>query len=99
MMELPEGLIVAAVKSLGGEMKLPYGDQTVDFTPPWKRATYAELFGQYVGVGIDDVEGCRRAAEATGFPTAGKHPDVMVHQLFEETLDENLTGPTCVQAF
>jgi lysyl-tRNA synthetase class 2 len=99
MMELTEGLIVAAVKSLGGEMKLPYGDQTVDFTPPWKRATYAELFGQYVGVAIDDVEGCRRSAEATGFPTAGKHPDVIVHHLFEEKVEENLMGPIFVHDY
>jgi lysyl-tRNA synthetase class 2 len=99
MMELTEGLIVAAVKSLGGEMKLPYGDQTVDFTPPWKRATYAELFRQYVGVGIDDVEGCRRAAEAIGFPTAGKHPDVIVHHLFEEKVEEKLTGPIFVHDY
>jgi lysyl-tRNA synthetase class 2 len=96
MMELTEGVIVAAVKSLGGEMKLPYGDKTVDFTPPWKRATYAELFHQYVGVAIDDVEGCRRMAEATGFPAADKHPDVIVHHLFEEKVEENLTGPIFV---
>src|SRR5229473_3240070 len=99
MMELTEGLIVAAVKSLGGEMKLPYGDQTVDFTPPWKRATYADLFRQFVGVGIDDVEGCRRAAEATGFPTAGKHPDVIVHHIFEEKVEEKLTGPIFVHDY
>jgi lysyl-tRNA synthetase class 2 len=99
MMELTEGLIVAAVKSLSGEMKLPYGDKTVDFTPPWKRATYAELFAQHVGVSIDDVDGCRRAAEATGFPTAGKHPDVIVHHLFEEKVEENLTGPVFVHDY
>ncbi len=30
MMELTEGLIVAAVKSLGGELKLPYGEKVID---------------------------------------------------------------------
>jgi lysyl-tRNA synthetase class 2 len=99
MMELTEGLIVAAVKTLSGpsaNMKLPYGDKVIDFTPPWKRATYSELFLQYVGVAIDDADGCRRAAEATGFPTAGKHPDVIVHHLFEKKVEEQLAGPVFV---
>src|SRR5207253_4950152 len=40
MMDLTEGLIVACVDALGGGRQLPYGDQTIDFTPPWQRATY-----------------------------------------------------------
>ena len=96
MMELTEGLIVAAVKCLGGDTKLPYGTQTIDFTPPWKRATYAELFREHLGVAMDDTEGCRRIAESIGFPTAGKHPDVIVHHLFEEKVEEQLSGPVFV---
>src|SRR6202035_2279221 len=35
MMELTEGLIVACVKAIGGgEMKLPFGEHTIDYTPP-----------------------------------------------------------------
>jgi lysyl-tRNA synthetase class 2 len=78
MMDLTEGLIVACVNSLGESMQLPYGDKILDFTPPWKRASYAALFQEHVGVSIDDAEGVSRAAEQTGFPTAGKHPDVIV---------------------
>src|SRR6185503_5550702 len=37
MMDLTEGLILACIDSLGGERKRPYGDTTVDFTPPWQR--------------------------------------------------------------
>src|SRR5262249_9061067 len=38
MMELTEGLIVACVDALGGGRRLPYGEHTVDYTPPWRRA-------------------------------------------------------------
>src|SRR5262249_3500837 len=55
MMDLTEGMIVACVEALGGGMKLPYGDHQIDFTPPWQRAAYADLFREYVGVAIDDV--------------------------------------------
>jgi lysyl-tRNA synthetase, class II len=96
MMDLTEGLIVNCVKSLGGELQLPYGKETLDFTPPWRRASYADLFREHVGVGIDDVEGVRKAAEAAGIPTANKHPDVLVHHLFEEKVEIKLAGPVFV---
>jgi lysyl-tRNA synthetase class 2 len=99
MMDLTEGLIVSVVESLGGGYQLPYGDKTVDFTPPWQRAGYADLFRQNVGVAMDDVEGLRKVAEKGGFNTAGKHPDVIVHHLFEEKVEDKLTGPVFVHDY
>jgi lysyl-tRNA synthetase class 2 len=96
MMDLTESLIVACVESLGQGMTLPFGEHTIDYTPPWRRARYAELFREHVGVAMDDVEGCRQKAAETGFPTAGKHPDVIVHHLFEECDEEKLEGPVFV---
>src|SRR5260370_14937428 len=93
MMDVTEGMVVECVKALGGGMQLPHGEHTVDFTPPWQRASYGDLFREHVGVAMDDVEGVRRPAEATGFSTAGKHPDVVIHHLFEEKVDDKLTGP------
>jgi lysyl-tRNA synthetase class 2 len=96
MMELTEGLIVACVLALGGGLRLPYGDQTIDYTPPWQRLSYAELFEKYVGVAMTDAEPVRRAAEQAGLTTANKHHDVLVHQLFEARVEEKLTGPVFV---
>jgi lysyl-tRNA synthetase class 2 len=96
MMDLTEGVIVECVRALGDSMNLPYGDKMIDFTPPWQRASYADLFREHVGVLMDDSNAVRAVAEKTGFPTAGKHPDVMVHHLFEERVEERLTGPVFV---
>jgi lysyl-tRNA synthetase class 2 len=96
MMDLTEGLIVACVDALGGGRRLPYGGATVDFTPPWQRKTYAELFEQYVGVPMSGTAAVLKKAEATGFPTANKHPDVVVHHLFEEHVEDKLVGPVFV---
>jgi lysyl-tRNA synthetase class 2 len=96
MMDLTEGLIVACVEALGGGLKLPYGDQTVDFTPPWQRKTYAELFQEHVGVPLSDTDAVARIAEQGSFPTAGKHPDVVIHHLFEERVEDKLVGPVFV---
>ncbi len=90
MMDLTEGLIVACVEALGQGMRLPYGERTIDFTPPWDRAKYAELFHEHTGVPMDDAAGCARKAGQGGFPTAGKHHDVIVHHLFETHVEPRL---------
>jgi lysyl-tRNA synthetase, class II len=99
MMDLTEGLIVACVKALGSTMQLPYGDKIIDFTPPWKRASYAELFREHVGVRMDDSAAVNRVAAAGGFPAANKHPDVVVHHLFEERVEDKLVGPVFVHDY
>jgi lysyl-tRNA synthetase class 2 len=99
MMDLTEGLIVSCVKILGGGLQLPYGDQTIDYTPPWRRASYAELFREHVGVPMDDAGAVGQVAEQIGFPTAGKHPDVVVQHVFEEKVEDKLTGPVFVHDY
>jgi lysyl-tRNA synthetase class 2 len=96
MMDLTEGLVVACVKALGAGMKLPYGDQVIDYTPPWQRRTYADLFREHVGVDMDDDAAVRRVAEESGFPTSNKDHDVVVHHLFEERVEKHLVGPVFV---
>jgi lysyl-tRNA synthetase, class II len=110
MMDLTEGMIVACVEALGGGMKLPYGTHTIDFTPPWQRRAYGDLFREYVGVPMDDREAVRRrAAEsriapelvtkdaATGRETrTPKEHDVLVHELFEAHVEDKLEGPVFV---
>lgn len=96
MMDLTEGLIVACVDALGAGRQLPYGETSINFEPPWQRAAYADLFRQHVGVALNDEAGVRQAAEQIGFPTAGKHLDVLIHHLFEEKVEEKLTGPVFV---
>jgi lysyl-tRNA synthetase class 2 len=96
MMDLTEAMIVACVRAIGDTMKLPFAEHVIDFTPPWKRARYGDLFREHVGVDMADNDGCRRMAEQKGFPTAGKHPDVVVQYLFEEGVENKLEGPVFV---
>ncbi len=96
MMDLTEGLIVACVDALGAGRRLPFGDTEIDYSPPWERARYADLFHKHVGVSMDDTEGIVRICEARGFPSANKHPDVLIHHLFEECVEDKLLGPVFV---
>jgi lysyl-tRNA synthetase class 2 len=96
MMDLTEKIIVEAVKATGQDMKLHWGEKEIDFTPPFKRKTYDELFAEHTGVEPSDVEGMKKLAESLGMDTQGKHPDVVKNELFEEKVEDALVGPVFV---
>jgi lysyl-tRNA synthetase class 2 len=96
MMDLTEKLIVAAIKTTGQDAKLPFGEATIDFTPPFARKTYDELFEQHTGVSPQDHSAVNALAEKIGFDIAGKHPDVIKSEIFDEAVEDQLTGPVFV---
>lgn len=96
MMDLTEGLILACVDALYPTRIIPYGDKTLDLTPPWKRVSYAELFREYVGCDMADEVKVAAAARAEGIDTTGKEHAVLVHELFEDVVEEKLVGPVFV---
>ena len=99
MMDLTEGLMLACVDALGGGRVRKYGEKTVDFTPPWKRASYAELFRRHVGAPMDDAATLAETAKQYGIEVAGKEPDVVVQELFEHCVEKHLEGPVFVQDY
>ncbi len=84
---------------------LPWGDSTIDFTPPWPRRTYADLFRAHAGCDSHDFEAVKaraRSEAAAGRMSrefiaqmdAGRvHPDVVVSEVFESAVEEHLVGP------
>ena len=97
MMELTEAMIVEAIRATRpGRLKLPWGDKEIDFTPPFARKTYDELFAEHTGLRPDDAAGIAKLAEQIGFNTVGKHPDVVKSFVFEEKVEDALAGPIFV---
>jgi lysyl-tRNA synthetase class 2 len=96
MMDLTESLICEAIDALGGGFQRPWGDQTVDFTPPWPRRTYRELLAEYTGIDPGDSEQVNARALAAGLATAGKDPSVVMGELFEAVVEDRLSGPIFV---
>jgi lysyl-tRNA synthetase class 2 len=96
MMDLTEALIVGAIDAVGGGYQRPWGDQTIDFTPPWERKTYADLFQEHVGVVMHDRDAVRGKAAELGMATEGKDHDVVVSELFERLVEDSLSGPIFV---
>jgi lysyl-tRNA synthetase, class II len=109
MMDLTEALIVDLIDMLGPQpppqpddvlKRNPrtriVGSMEIDFTPPWPRRTYAELFEQYAGVKMDDATGVASAAKQHGIETMNRHPDVIVGEVFEKLAEDRLVGPVFV---
>ncbi len=93
MMDLTESLICGSIEAIGGGYRRPWGEKTIDFTPPWPRRTYAELLAEHAGVDPANYETIRARAEGLGIKTAGRDPDVVTSDLFEELVEDRLVGP------
>jgi lysyl-tRNA synthetase class 2 len=96
MMDLTEACLVEAIQAIGKPLQLPWGEVTLDFTPPFARQTYDELFREHVGVDPSDTKAVAKMAASLGLETAGKHPDVIKNDVFEAKVEDALAGPIFV---
>jgi lysyl-tRNA synthetase class 2 len=96
MMDLLEACIVGAIHATGQPLKLSWGDKTIDFTPPFARKTYDELFKELLGIDATDAAAVAGVAKTAGLETAGKHPDVIKSEVFEAKIEKSLVGPIFV---
>lgn len=96
MMDLTERLIVGAVQAAGEQFVVPWQDGRIDFTPPFARRTYCELFQEFTGIDPADDSAVARLAAEIGFETRGRHPDVLRNEVFEERVEDQLRGPIFV---
>jgi lysyl-tRNA synthetase class 2 len=81
---------------LANPLVRPWGQKKIDYTPPWPRRKYADLFREFVHCDIHDAAAVAEAARRHNIETAGKHPDVVVNDVFEELVEHHLTGPVFV---
>src|SRR5882757_9051679 len=96
MMDLTEACIVDAIRATGQPLTLSWGDKTVDFTPPFARKTYDELFKELLNIDATDPTAVASIAKTAGVETAGKHPDVIKSEVFEAKIEKTLVGPIFV---
>lgn len=102
MMELTESLVVRLVKEQRQRLveqglvpaeglKLSYGERVIDYTPPFSRQKYADLFQQFVGIDMLDPAAVKTKAQERGLHEADKKAhDVLVGELFEQLAEPEL---------
>jgi len=96
MMELTEQLISNCVEKYCDGMKVQFDELTIDYSRPWRRAGYAELFEQYSGCSIEDIDAVRKKAAQLGIDHQIMDDIVVVDKVFEATVEDNLVDPTFV---
>ncbi len=117
MMDLTEAVVSDAAKvvleSTGqsrddGKLILPWGDSEIDFTTPWARRTYSDLFEEHAGCSMADADAVRAKANELAqqgviqkefieqMNSTEMHPDVIVSEVFEACVEDSLTGPIFV---
>ena len=101
MMELTESLIVACVEAVNDSQTIPWGDESVTFTPPFQRLKYADAFRRVLGVDLDDEPAVRAKAAELKVPTHAKDGTpkahaVLVNDLFSDHVEDSFVGPVFV---
>ncbi len=99
MMDLTEKCICDAIEATGQSFQLQWGGETVDFTPPFERKTYDELFQEHAGVDGSSESEITKLAASLGIETEGRHPDVVKNDVFEAKVEDALVGPIFVMDY
>ena len=100
MMDLVEGLVVESARVVAPELQVTIGDETINLTPPFRRATMVELIKEYACVDINpamDVEAARdvlRGLDLAFEPSwgAGK----LTNEVYDAYVEDKLVQPTFV---
>jgi lysyl-tRNA synthetase class 2 len=99
MMHLAESLIVSLVQTLFGKTVITYQGKEIDFTPPWKRVSFAGLVKEKFGIEPSDTEDAMLAKlKEKGFAKdVNKLSRTQISKIIEEVLEEGMSSnPTFV---
>lgn len=107
MMDITEAIIAGAAKEVIGSYVIPFpdghgGKREIDYTPPWPRRKYADLFRAHVGISIHDADAIRdRAAQLFAGKRIAVDParaddPVVSASLFEHFVEPHLVNPSFV---
>ncbi len=94
MLELTESLLhELAVYSSGDEGKtlLPFGEVEIDWSRPFERIAYSELFEKVLGFPITDFDKVRARGKELGIDNADRiDPWLLVNQVYEELCEPTI---------
>ncbi len=100
MMDITEKIIVEAIKATGQGFVLSWGDKEIDFTPPFQRKSYFDLFREHTGIDPHDENAIRDYAKSLDIEDFDKkHIDVVRNDIFEEKVEGALVGPIFVMDY
>lgn len=97
MMELAEDMIRFVREKLELPEVIEWNGMTINMRSPWKRAKYAELFDEHVGIDMSDTQALKqRALDLRLDLVKAETPVEIAMDLFEELVEPQLVDPTFV---
>ena len=96
MMDLTEEIVSVCVEKYCTGKQVQFDKKTIDFSRPWRRVRYAELLAEHSGCDIDDIKAVREKAAELKLDEANMDDAVVIHKVFEATVENNLIAPTFV---
>ena len=98
IMRLTEDMVATAARAAVGRTHVPWGEQTINFNPPWQRIPLREAIAEYAGVDYakyPDTADLRQAAEQAGLRTeAGWNRGKILDELLTAYVEPRLIQPT-----
>ncbi|MEK7866868.1 MAG: lysine--tRNA ligase [Planctomycetota bacterium] len=99
MMEITEGLVTHLVSQFAPDLKLKWGEVELDFSRPWARKPYFELYQEHVKVDFKDIDAVTAKARQHGLDVKGRPPAALANDLFEMFVEPSLKGPVFVTEY
>jgi len=99
MMDIVEGMVTSCIEAIGGGYQRRFKDHALDFTPPWRRATYGDLLREHAGVELSDAAAVRKKAGEIGIEGPKLDDAVIANKLFEATVEKELVQPVFVTEY
>ena len=99
MMDLTEELISLCVEKHCEGNQVRFGEQTIDYSRPWRRVRYGELLKEHSGCDMEDVGAVREKARELGLDEVDMDDAVVVNEVFESTVEDHLVEPTFVMDY
>ena len=100
MMELTENLISSVAQKVNGTMTVPFEDQEIDLTPPWRRVTMLDAIKECTSVDFKQIKSdaeARQAAVGLGLEVnPHQSRGEIINEVFEEFVEQTLIQPTFV---
>jgi lysyl-tRNA synthetase class 2 len=103
MMALTEGIISHMVFAIHGSYKVPFGDEILNFTHPWRRLSMEDAVRELAGIDVralssKDLQSLASGMNIEGWEKAQTWREFLV-LFFEELVEDKLIQPTIIYDF
>ena len=90
MMELVESCVTGLAKEISGGTQVPFGEKTIDLTPPWPKKDFCDLLREHAGVDPNDVAACRVKLAERNIDAAKMTKPEVQDEVFSEFVEPKL---------